>query len=123
MDFERTPHEFDENLPLIYMWEIKDLNEDIVGRYVGQTIQGLGKRVNRYVLRVGQVLTEKLYDKKYPAGFRKVHRALANAARNNFHVTLSVLCNVPTDQDINSVEQSWIKSHHCKGPQSWQLNG
>ncbi|MBK0115611.1 MULTISPECIES: hypothetical protein [unclassified Delftia] len=124
MRFQELPHCIDENMALIYMWEIRrfDTNE-LLGRYVGKAARGAKRPRKHYSRNVSNRLLGRPYRKSEPNGYRRVHIALADAERQQHTVTLQFLCNVQSDEDINEIEQLHIAAQNCCGPEPWQLNG
>ncbi|WP_244298239.1 hypothetical protein [Aliivibrio finisterrensis] len=123
LKFELCPHNIDFNKPLIYMWQIYDLNGEVVGRYIGKAKNGAKRPLKHYKRNVERLLSGKPYRKSKPEGFRRVHIALANAVESGHNIQLSFLVNIGDGQDINEVESSLIKANDCKGNLDWQLNG
>jgi hypothetical protein len=118
-----APHQVDEKRPLIYMWEIRDQSGSLVGRYVGKAKAGARRPRTHYSRNVENILRGKPYRRGNPEGYRKVHHALAEAQRLGHSVLLHFLCNVSVHEDINEVEQHWIKLQESQGEATWQLNG
>jgi len=118
-----APHDINESLPLIYMWEIRDRDGQLRGRYVGKAKAGAGRPLMHYKRNVRNILLNRPYRKGKPDGYRRVHVALAEAQRDGMEVTLHFLCNVSADDDINEVERRLIRERDCVGPAPWQLNG
>lgn len=119
---EVEPHELDESLPLIYMWEITDQDGNRVGRYVGKAKSGAKRPRTHYARNVNRLLADKPYRKNKPDQYRRVHKALAHAALEGHKITLSFLCNVRRDENINEVERRYIRLKGSSGLESWQLN-
>ena len=123
MRFEVRTNNVDEQQPLIYMWEMRSRSGELIGRYVGKAKAG-GKRPRKHYSRnVARILASKPYRKGNQDGFRRVHRALAEAHRLGHSVVLSFLCNVKPGESINDAEQRCIKEHNSQGTEAWQLNG
>ena len=123
MNFD-PPHqtvEFDQSL--IYMWEIRDQNGTLLGRYVGKSKAGARRPLTHYKRNVQNILAGKPYRKGKPEGYRRVHLALAEAHKNGHRVTLSFLCNVQATENINEAERQWIAKQNSQGTETWQLNG
>jgi hypothetical protein len=123
MQFELVAHQVDEQQPLIYMWEIHDANGILRGRYVGKAKRGTHRPLKHYQMNVRRILQGQPYRKNKPDGFRRVHRALAHAQCQGWHISLDFLCNVGADEDINQLEQHYIMLMNAEGPDDWQLNG
>ncbi len=108
---------------LIYMWEIRDTKEDmLLGRYVGKSSKGGGRPLTHYTRNVTNLLAGKPYRKENPDGFRRIHHALADAARRGARITLVFLANIRDGDDINKLEREFIKSVDSSGNEPWQLN-
>ncbi|HDZ9500592.1 TPA: hypothetical protein RUZ94_003516 [Vibrio cholerae] len=105
MNFDVIYQGVNPDKALIYMWEIYDRNDVLVGRYVARLIAG------------------QPYRKSNPNSYRVVHKALADAVDKNYVIKLYFLANINEGEDINQVEQTLINQHDCKGSESWQLNG
>ena len=123
MRFELRPHQLSTESALIYMREIHDLSGVLIGRYVGKAKAGASRPLKHYRRNVANMLLGKPYRKKNPDGYRRIHRALAEAELKNHRVTLQFLRNVRPHEDIDQVEQECIRAHNSQGPEAWQLNG
>ena len=123
MQFLRLPHELNESLPLIYMWEIREPGGLLVGRYIGKAKAGANRPLKHYKRNVANILASKPYRSGNPGGYRRIHHALAEAERRGLQVTLQFVCNVAPHENINEVEQRWIRMQNCLGSEEWQLNG
>jgi hypothetical protein len=123
MRFELVPHQLNEDLPLIYMWEIHSTSGELMGRYVGKAKSGANRPLKHYRRNVSNILQGKPYRKHNPSGFRRIHHALASAQAQGYEITLQFLCNVSPNENINEVEQKYIQSMKCSGEEAWQLNG
>jgi len=123
MEFEFIQSYVDQDRPLIYMWEIHDTSKVLVGRYVGKAKGGAERPLRHYKRNVVRLLDGEPYRKGNPDGYRLIHRALADAVRRDFTISLTFLCNVREGDDINQVESEQIKKQNSNGQESWQLNG
>jgi hypothetical protein len=113
----------DTEKSLIYMWEIKEVSDgSVIGRYVGKSSKGASRPLTHYARNVANLLAGKPYRKDNPNGFRRVHHALANAARQSSLVELHFLTNVSDHEDINEIERRYIRQHDSAGEKDWQLN-
>ena len=122
LTFTFNPGTVDQDKALIYRWEIKDAAGALKGLYIGKAKAGGERPLKHYKRNVNRLLAGKPYRASNPEGFRKSHRALADAVLNGYTVTLSFVCNIAEGESIDSVEQSLIKSHGCCGEAAWQLN-
>jgi hypothetical protein len=122
MQFTVIRGAIDESKPLIYMWEIREHSGKVVGRYVGKAKAGSKRPLTHYTRNVRNILAGKPYRRLAPAGFRRIHLALANAVRDGLLIELTLLVNVPEGASINEHERGWIKAKECVGPAAWQLN-
>ena len=123
MQFRLVPHELNESLPLIYMWEIREPDGRLVGRYIGKAKAGARRPLKHYKRNVANILANKPYRSGNPSGYRRIHHALAEAERVGLQVTLQFVCNVAPHENINEVEQKCIRMQNCLGSEAWQLNG
>lgn len=123
MKFEILPHQLNENESLIYMWEIHSNAGELLGRYIGKAKAGAKRPRTHYYRNVMNILAGKAYRKGNPEGYRKIHKALADAHLSGNTITLTFLCNVPAEENINEVEQRYIKAYGSQGCEPWQLNG
>lgn len=123
MNFSKLADDIIETEPLIYMWEIRDSAGALVGRYVGKARTGADRPLKHYRRNVANLLAGKPYRKSKPDGYRRVHRALAEAEAKGLQITLRFLCNVGKDEDINEIEQRHIREQDSRGVEPWQLNG
>lgn len=125
MDFIVVLNDVNQETPLIYMWEIHKPNGEIFGRYVGKS-KDSERPLKRYKMNVTNLLAGKPYHNiKKPEGYREIHKKLAEAVADNgnYSITLTFLCNVLNEQNINDIERYWIKEKNCGGGECWQLNG
>jgi hypothetical protein len=120
--FHVLPHTLNEALPLIYMWEIHEPGGTLVGRYVGKAKAGAKRPRTHYKRNVANILLSKPYRKGSPAGYRRIHQALAEAEAKDHQVTLQFLCNIEPHENINEIEQKYIRAYNCAGSEAWQLN-
>lgn len=122
MLFSEVPSPVRADLPLIYMWEIKDHDGALLGRYVGKAKSGAKRPRTHYSRNVTNIILGKSYRKGNPKGYRRIHHALAKAHGQGHAITLQFLCNVMPDENINIIEQQKIREHNSHGPEPWQLN-
>lgn len=114
MDFLLVTNGTDEARPLLYLWEIHDAQTgELRGRYVGKALRGSGRPRSHYARNVRRLLERLPYRRGNPEGFRKVHRALAEAVLKGDRITLTLLRNVESHEDINEAERSAIRSLKC----------
>ena len=123
MIFSELPHTLRVDLPLIYMWEIHDKDGKLLGRYVGKAKSGAKRPLTHYSRNVANILARKPYRKANPDGYRRIHRALADAQCHGNSITLQFLCNVLPGETIDEVEQRHIRDQNSRGEELWQLNG
>ena len=122
MQFTVISGTVDETLPPIYMWEIQGVSGEVRGRYVGKAKAGSKRPRTHYSRNVRNALAGKPYRLQAPAGFRRIHRALADAVREGLVIKLTFLANVPEGESINEHERAWIRAQDCVGSAEWQLN-
>jgi len=123
MNFDVISQGVNPDKALIYMWEIYDKSDVLVGRYVGKAKNGAKRPLKHYKRNVARLIAGKPYRKSNPNSYRVVHKALADAVDKNYVIKLYFLANINEGEDINQVEQALINQHDCKGSESWQLNG
>ncbi|EJL6633852.1 GIY-YIG domain-containing protein [Vibrio cholerae] len=123
MNFDVISQGVNPDKALIYMWEIYDKTDVLVGRYVGKAKNGAKRPLKHYKRNVARLSAGKPYRKSNPNSYRVVHKALADAVDKNYVIKLYFLANINEGEDINQVEQALINQHDCKGSESWQLNG
>ena len=82
------PRDIDRNKPGLYEWTIQG-----VGSYIG-TFTHISRPLHEYTRNVERLLAELPYRPRKPNGFRDIHRALAEARRNESRITLTILGNV-----------------------------
>lgn len=113
MRFTQHPQpEINVNAPLIYLWEIKNAEGEVMGRYVGKAEGGAKRPTEDYVYNVDRRLNGEPYRTK-GRDYRRVHMAMADAMRSGHTISLRYLCNVSPEQDINAVEQHYIQEYGC----------
>jgi hypothetical protein len=103
--FAYAPERVAEAKPLIYLWEIVDLEGVVRYRYVGKASAGAERPLTHYPRNVRNLLCGKPYRKGKPDQFRTVHIRLAEAIRCAWQVRLCLVCNIPEGHDINAVER------------------
>ncbi|EKF9373200.1 hypothetical protein O1B80_003461 [Vibrio cholerae] len=123
MNFDVISQGVNPDKALIYMWEIYDKTDVLVGLYVGKAKNGAKRPLKYYKRNVARLIAGKPYRKSNPNSYRVVHKALADAVDKNYVIKLYFLANINEGEDINQVEQALINQHDCKGSESWQLNG
>lgn len=123
MKYELFKNAIDEFSPLIYMWEIYTQEGVLVGRYVGKAKNGAKRPQKHYQRNIRNFLAGKPYRKGNPEGYRKIHRALAEATQKDYQITLQYICNINEYENINDIERKYINKHNCLGSEPWQLNG
>jgi hypothetical protein len=121
MEYTRPAPGVDVNAPLIYMWEVKDGSDAVIGRYIGKANGGERRPTRHYTRNVNKLLRGQAYKKG--KNYRRVHYALADAVNAGHSITLSYLCNVPSDQDIFKVETRYIREYGCDKDDGIGLNG
>jgi hypothetical protein len=122
LTFTFNPNAVDQGCALIYRWEIKDANGEIKGLYIGKAKGGAERPLTHYRRNVKRLLAGKPYRLNKPEGFRKSHRALAEAVEAGYNIALTLVCNIKEGLSIDFVEQEQIKKHNSSGDQAWQLN-
>jgi hypothetical protein len=113
--------DIDVTAPLIYMWEIRNSEDQIVGRYVGKANGGEKRPTQHYSRNVNKLLRGFPYKKG--KSYRRVHVALAEAVKAGHQISLSYLCNVSNDQNIFEVEMRYIREYGCNKADGIGLNG
>lgn len=111
----------DVTSPLIYMWEIHDLQGKLVGRYIGKANGGDKRPTQHYPRNVSKLRAGKPYKKG--KNYRRVHYGLSDAVRAGHRISLTYLCNVSKDHDIFKVESHYIKKYGCDADDGIGLNG
>ncbi|WP_413672951.1 hypothetical protein ACEN9H_28725 [Massilia cellulosiltytica] len=107
--------------PLIYMWEIRDANGNVTGRYIGKANGGAKRPTQHYSRNVNRLLAGEPYRNGKP--YRRVHVALAEAVRHKHDIALSYLCNVIDKNRIFEIEARYIKEYGCDADDGIGLNG
>jgi len=94
------------DLPGIYEWAIT-YPDGSVRRYVGKYTRR-SRPTREYRANVERLLDGRPYRKASPAGFRLVHRELAQAAEEGRAIVLTILENA-APEDLNRREQELIR--------------
>ncbi|MCA7888585.1 hypothetical protein LGM58_35980 [Burkholderia contaminans] len=114
MDFELICDGVDDAKPLLYQWDIHDSQTgDLLARYIGKAVRGSRRPLRHYERNVRRLIAGMAYRKSNPEGFRRVHRALAEAVSSGNRITLTLLRNVGPDEDINEAERRAILASNC----------
>lgn len=95
-------------LPGIYTWTISG-----VGCYVGKYTRK-SRPLKEYNKNVDRLLNKQPYRPGKPDGFRKVHRALAQAVLQGRNIKLSIVANGQNSELID-LERASIESHVWRG--------
>jgi hypothetical protein len=103
----------DTKAPLIYLWEIRNRSGEVVGRYVGKAENGHDRPRKDYKRNVDRLLRGLPYRRGKPDGYRPVHYALAAATRENHDIVVTYIRNVEAHENINAVEQHYIRHYDC----------
>lgn len=111
----------DVTAPLIYMWEIHDLQGKLIGRYIGKANGGDKRPTQHYPRNVSKLCAGKPYKKG--KNYRRVHYGLSDAVKAGHRISLTYLCNVSKDHDIFKVESHNIKQYGCDADDGIGLNG
>ena len=122
MKFTFAPGTVNPAAALIYKWEVRDEVGNLVGLYIGKAKGGAKRPTTHYRRNVNRLLAGKPYRLNNPEGYRKSHRALAEAVKLGHGIELSFVCNVAPDENIDQVEQRCIANYNCCGTAAWQLN-
>ena len=86
----------------IYLWEIEG-GEKYVGKY-----KKISRPTRHYSRNVARLLAELPYRIGKPDEFRRIHRALGEAARKGPKVTLTILANADWGVELNRFETKMI---------------
>lgn len=121
MQYNLPLHDFDVTAPLIYMWEIHDAEDKVIGRYIGKANGGEKRPTQHYSRNVDKLLRGVPYKKD--KDYRRVHHALARAVTDGHRISLCYLCNVLADQNIFEVEMRYIREYGCDTGDGIGLNG
>lgn len=121
MHYSVLDSDVDVGAPLIYMWEIRDLQGKLVGRYIGKANGGSKRPTQHYPRNVSKLRAGKPY--KNGKNYRRVHYGLAEAVDACHRISLTYLCNVPEGQDIFKVESNYIEEYGCNANDGIGLNG
>ena len=78
-------------------------------RYIGQSADGLASAARSFQEDVHQLLATDLSRTQEAASFRRIHYVLADATRRGWSIELKLLANVADDEDIDTLQQRWIK--------------
>ena len=122
MKFTLNPGTVNPTAPLIYKWEMRDEVGNLTGLYIGKAKGGAKRPTTHYRQNVNRLLAGKPYRAGNPEGYRKSHRALAEAVKLGYTIELSFVCNVAPGESIDQVEQLCIANYNCCGGAAWQLN-
>ena len=107
MEFSEIDGGADPARPLIYLWEIIDLDGQVCCRYVGKASRGAHRPRTQYRRNVNNILQGRPYRKSKPDEFRPIHRQMAEAVQSGHTLRLSFLCNIEDSENINALERKW----------------
>lgn len=111
VEFRFEVNGVDPARPLIYRWLIVDEAGDRIACYVGKSKNGAKRPMRDYERNVRRLMAGRPYRKGKPDGFREIHRLMAEAVRQKQTIVLTLLRNVPPDEDINVAEQELRREH------------
>lgn len=89
------------DLPGIYAWKIEG-GAVYVGRYTNKS-----RILREYENNIRRLLSGEPYRRQKPTGFRRIHRALADAVRHHRRIELHILQNC-LPHELDHQERSWI---------------
>ena len=114
MEFKTIKNDVNESAPLLYLWEILDTSSgQSIGRYVGKAKNGSRRPLKHYVRNVRRLLRGEAYRKSKPNAYRTVHRAMRDAVQNGQQITLTLIRNIPSGEDIDLAERDAIVFYRC----------
>ncbi|GAB7536947.1 hypothetical protein [Burkholderia sp. 3C] len=114
MDFLLIRVDVNEAMALLYKWEIHNPKTGVVlARYIGKAVRGSRRPLHHYERNVRRLIAGLPYRRSKPNGFRRIHRALAEAVYGGNLITLTLLRNVLPDEDINEAERLAIRAWDC----------
>jgi hypothetical protein len=93
----------DVKRPGIYEWRIYGM-----GSYIGQYLR-ISRPTKEYRRNLINLLNDRPYRLRNPAGFRRIHRELARAHREKRRIQLIIVENVTDKLQRNRREQELIK--------------
>jgi hypothetical protein len=103
--FCEAPSLVDDSAPLIYMWEIRDHQGNVIYRDVGRSMNGAKRPREDYQRNVKNLKNGLPYRPSDPEGFRGVHHELYLAEQEGFVIRLYLLQNVAVGEDINEAKR------------------
>ncbi len=123
MQYFVVSDDVDVKSSLIYIWKIRDFSGAVVGCYVGKSKNGEKRPRGHYKRNVDKLLKGLPYRAGNPHGYRRVHHALAQAARAGHIISVTYLRNVQPHEDISDVEKHYIRQYGCDAEDGIGLNG
>ncbi|CAN5772033.1 hypothetical protein BH23CHL7_BH23CHL7_05740 [soil metagenome] len=113
--YVESPSTVDPDRPLIYKWEIRDRDGQLLHCYVGKASGGASRPRLAYANNVRRLRVGQPWHGQPSRGYRQIHHRLSEAVDAGHHVTLPLLCNIEEGQDINEVERRVRAEHGCEG--------
>ena len=109
--FTEAPNGVDPARALIYLWEVLDPAGQMVSRYVGKAKNGAQRPRMDYRKNVNNIIAGRPYRLNKPEAFRAIHRQMANAILAGHSLRLTLLCNIPSGDSIDAIEQMWQRHY------------
>jgi hypothetical protein len=110
MQFDIVDTPVDRNAQLLYLWEIFDHDGDRVYHYVGKS-KNAERPLTNYKQNVENLLAGRPYREENPDGFREVHHKMAEAVKLGHRIVLTLLRNVPPEEDFFEAERDAARQH------------
>jgi hypothetical protein len=114
--FERRDLCMDRCGRLLYIWEVFDGDGTRCGVYVGLATGGHSRPWTDYETKLNNLLARR------PESYRRVHWGLETAYYAGHRIVVTLLCNVPKDEDIHFWEKVLILEMDSYGPGAHQFN-
>ncbi|MNJ68895.1 hypothetical protein D3C77_651880 [compost metagenome] len=102
--YDPRPSDVDPSRPLIYLWEIRNHQGEVIYRDIGRSINGAKRPREDYQRNVENLRRGRPYRPSNQDGFREVHRQLLRADQEGFGIRLYLLQNV-TEEEIDEAKQ------------------
>ena len=113
--FREVDSDVDPSRPLIYLWEIRDSRGQLITCYVGKSSGGAARPRKTYANNIRRLRAGLGWHGGSMDGYRVIHWAMSDAMDKRHEVTLRLICNVSSDEDINVVERRERARLGCPG--------
>ena len=109
--------ELDERLPLIYQYEVEDVDLGVIARYIGKASGGASRPRNDYPNNVRRLLAGEHWHGNTSREYRTIHYCLATAVVRGRTIRATLIQNVPLESiDASEGAARLERGQFCRCP-------